>query len=108
MSDFQIQVRPARCVVMPEAGMIIAICVVKGEELGRLPHVSAPMPGRYYIISMHCVGNKMTFGKAQGDYQTITEAETACDRRAEEVRKQLQDRANQHLALAQLRKDILQ
>jgi hypothetical protein len=108
MTDFKVQVRPARCVVMPDAGLVVAICVVKGEELGQLPHVSAPLPGRYYIVSMHCRGTQMTFGKAQGDYLTQTEAEQACDRQAAELAKRLQDRASQHLALAQLRKDIMQ
>jgi hypothetical protein len=105
MIDFasiDIQVRPAVCVTVPEAGVVVAVVVLTGEELARLPQVvgaQAAFPGKWYCASVSVVGKQMKFSVASGEFSSISEAEA----RAQEVARELGQRVKQRVFERQFR-----
>jgi hypothetical protein len=91
----EIAVRPAVCVTVPEAGVVVVSIVVRGDELSKMSHVVGSnlcYPGKWYCCSLSVNGSKMQFGRAMGEYSSIMEAEKAAQELADEFAKRVQEK----------------
>jgi thymidylate synthase len=99
LKPIEIDVRPAVCVTVCEAGTVIAVVVLKGEEIAKLPQITGIQmhaPGRWYVASLSVMGKQMMkFSHAEGEFLSITEAEKHAQKIARELAQRIQEKSLQ-------------
>jgi hypothetical protein len=91
----EVDVRPAVCVTVPEAGVVVAVVILKGEELAKLPQITGSQtafPGKWYCASVSVIGQSMKFSLSSGEYSSIVEAEKKAQQTAKELAARVQQR----------------
>jgi hypothetical protein len=90
-----VDVRPAVCVTIPEAGAICAVFTLRADELTKMPISGRNLafPGKWYVASVTVIGMQIKYGNAHGEFSTIAEAERQAEKLAKELGNRIRDAA---------------
>lgn len=98
LKPIEIDIRPAVCVTVPSAGTVVAVIVLKGEELAKLPQITGVQshyPGKWYCASMSIIGSQFKFSHADGEFSSVTEAEVHAQKTARDLAQRIHEKTLQ-------------